>query len=396
MKSILFLVALLCITTLSSQQKERSNYKNYFEKEAKNPAIHHSIISKYYDHPREIIVQLPLSYRQMSQKRYPVLYLLDGERNIKSLTLIANTLARKHKMPEILIVAIPASTTRQQDYTPNDIPMHSSTKLGNAKTFTQFLKEELTTYIDTTYRTVPYRILSGHSRGGLFALNDLLAENAIFQAHFAFSPALWAGNYKLISKASQKLEEGKIGNHFFYVNAGGEESLKIRKAFFQFESLLNIHNPTRWEATFHEHDSHGTTPIPGHYLALRKLYANWDKPWELYDSEGLTAVKTQHDLLSKEFGYRVIPDENDLNNIGYSLLKKGEIEKAITAFQLNTDYHPHSANAFYNYAKALDTKGALDLALSTMEKVLSLNKKPSKEMRTYYQALRKKVSKSNK
>lgn len=385
------------VTVLCSQEREKEipAFINYFENESSNAAQSHLLQSQYYTNPRKVIIQLPLSYTNKTQKKYPVLYLLDGERNIKSLTHIANTLASKHKMPEIIIVAIPASTTRQQDYTPNDIPMHSSTALGHAKTFTKFLQEELIPFIDTHFRTDPYRILSGHSRGGLFAFNDLLDQTHIFQAHFAFSPALWAGNFTLIDRASQQLSHKNLKSSFLYINAGGEEGDNIKTAFHKFEQLLQEHRPAQWHATFHENDSHGTTPIPGHYLALRKLYANWDKPWELFDSQGLDAVITQHHLLSKEFGYRVIPDEDDLDKLGNYYLQKGNITLAIKTLKLNMEYHSYSVNAHDHYAGALEKNGSYVLALEVMEKARSLIKgKPSKAITDRYNSLKQKISKT--
>ena len=64
---------------------------------------------------------------------------------------------------------------------------------GHADRFRRFLEEELVPYVDTHFRTQPFRILAGHSHGGLFAIHALLSGDA-FDAFIASSPSLyWNG-----------------------------------------------------------------------------------------------------------------------------------------------------------------------------------------------------------
>ena len=76
--------------------------------------------------------------------------------------------------------------------------------------------------------------------------------------------------------------------------------------------------------------------------------------------------------LSEEFGYRVIPDEEDLNGIGYAALRNGRASQAVEAFQLNVTYHPYSANAFDSLADGLAALGEIALAIEALEKAVAL------------------------
>lgn len=50
----------------------------------------------------------------------------------------------------------------------------------------------------TAIRTRPYRILVGHSRGGLFAVDTFVEQPELFNAYVAISPSLWWENMALI------------------------------------------------------------------------------------------------------------------------------------------------------------------------------------------------------
>ncbi|GAB3513068.1 hypothetical protein GCM10027442_25550 [Emticicia fontis] len=69
--------------------------------------------------------------------------------------------------------------------------------------------------------------------------------------------------------------------------------------------------------------------------------------------------------------------ENDLNEWGYSLLKKQEILEAIEIFKLNVMFHPNSDNVYDSLGDAYVKAGKKDLAIASYQKALDLN--PKKE-----------------
>lgn len=122
---------------------------------------------------RVILVRLPQSYEAGNQ-RYPVLYLLDGDAHIAHTSATADFLARNGRMSELIVVGIP-NTDRTRDLSPTKVSTPGATGApqfptsGGGDNFLKFLETELIPEIDKTYRTHPYRILAGHSLGGLFA-----------------------------------------------------------------------------------------------------------------------------------------------------------------------------------------------------------------------------------
>ena len=128
--------------------------------------------------PRDVVVWLPPGYKKTTEKRYPVLYVHDGQNVFDPATSflgvdwqvdeVADQLIREGKMQEIIIVGIWNTEDRVQEY--------SDTAKGHA--YMKFIVEKLKPFIDREYRTQPEREHTGamgSSMGGLISF--LLAWN---------------------------------------------------------------------------------------------------------------------------------------------------------------------------------------------------------------------------
>jgi predicted alpha/beta superfamily hydrolase len=107
-------------------------------------ALKSSATGRNYD----IYIRLPDAYADNSSKKYPILYVLDGQWDFKLLDSIYGGLFYDEFVPEMIIVGITYSgpspdygAQRAMDYTPvEDISVSGS---GDAPKFLAFLKEEL-------------------------------------------------------------------------------------------------------------------------------------------------------------------------------------------------------------------------------------------------------------
>jgi enterochelin esterase-like enzyme len=134
----------------------------------------------------ELIVGLPESYVKEPQRRYPVLYLLDGQCDFNIGNQMSGALRYDKVIPEILVVGItyagekPNYTQlRRADYTPThwQPPDENAPFGGDGPKFLRFLQENLLPTVEATYRVdASQRILAGHSAGGLFTLYALLEK----------------------------------------------------------------------------------------------------------------------------------------------------------------------------------------------------------------------------
>ncbi|WP_338764522.1 serine hydrolase [Bernardetia sp. ABR2-2B] len=99
------------------------------------------------------------------------------------------------------------------------------------------------------------------------------------------------------------------------------------------------------------------------YLTIRqKSYENVEEGIKLYN-----------DLKENDFETYNFSDENELNQLGYKLIEKEQIEDAIKIFQLLISEFPNSSNPYDSMGEAYYLNGNTDLALLNYKKSLELN-----------------------
>jgi predicted alpha/beta superfamily hydrolase len=128
------------------------------------------INSKVLNEQRSIWIHLPSDY-YTTTRTYPVIYLLDGEGHFGYVSTLADYLSDydRNRIPEMAVVAI-HNVDRTRDFTPlhslifgGKIDSARMATTGGGVKFLQFIQTELVPFIDSNYRTQPYRILAAHS-----------------------------------------------------------------------------------------------------------------------------------------------------------------------------------------------------------------------------------------
>ncbi|MFA7227496.1 MAG: serine hydrolase [Melioribacteraceae bacterium] len=88
--------------------------------------------------------------------------------------------------------------------------------------------------------------------------------------------------------------------------------------------------------------------------------------------EGIRAAVEQFNRMKGEKDAFVLK-ENEMNQLGYSLLAENRIDEALTVFKLNVDEFPKSANTYDSYGEALLKKGNKEEAIINYKKSVELN-----------------------
>ena len=359
----------------------------------------HSLRSAILEEERGFRLYLPPGY-ETSTERYPVLYLLDGDAHFHHSTGIVQFLAGNSHIPQMIVVGV-SNTNRTRDLTP---PMRGDTQVpgasparnatqsfpnaGGADRFLRFLEEELAPHIEARYRTQPYRILVGHSFGGLFALHALMNRPQSFHAYIAISPSLWWNDGELVAGAVKSLERLPPQERFLYMSMGSEGDGML-KPIQQFAATLEQARPERltWRYSFLENDHHGSTPHRTLYDGLEALFEDLRISQVLARTGDLAQVEANYARLTKRLGFEVQPSEDLVNALGYSLLQNGKVEAALTAFRRNVERHGDSPNVHDSLGEALETAGQLDAALASYQRALKLGIKADKVHPAYQQHL---------
>lgn len=180
--------------------------------------------------PQEYLIYLPPCYSELTDQRYPVLYLLHGQTYTEDQWV---RLGVPQAMDEMFfsgsgvpfIVVFPDDRYWNSDYGPG---------------FGDRLVGALIPYIDVTYHTIPnreHRALGGLSRGGGWTA-ELGFTNAVLFGSLGFhSPAIFSGDGFVVEKRVLAIPEDLRPR--IWVDAGDND--RELKSILEFERMLTFH-----------------------------------------------------------------------------------------------------------------------------------------------------------
>ncbi|WP_437274623.1 alpha/beta hydrolase-fold protein [Sorangium sp. So ce375] len=311
---------------------------------------------------RPLLVHTPESYKE-GKSVYPVLYLLDGEEQFHHTTGITTFLSAAGRAPEMIVVGVVnTGDSRERDLTPT--PLKDKPGTGGAGKFLSFLKDELRPRIEGAYRTAPYRILVGHSFGGLFGLHTLTSAPDTFNAYVAMSPSLWWDDKVVLRAAEKSFASHESLQAFLYMTMGNESGSMLGDVT-AFAAVLKANAPKglEWEFKHLDRETHGSITHRSTYDALEKLFTGWEAPPEVAT---VKALQAHYEALSKKFHFEVKLTEALLNGFAFNRYEKHR-DEAMAAFKLSVELHPNSPGAHNTLGQAYEDGGQLDLAKANFE-----------------------------
>ncbi len=175
---------------------------------------HHAFESKHLGNKRTIVVYLPPDYKANTERRYPVLYMHDGQNIFDAKTSFlgieweaddhAERLIKADRIEPIIIVGMYNNAERVSEYTQSRDGARKTG--GKGDLYAKFVVEEVKPFIDKTYRTKPDRAntgIAGSSLGGLISLHICRRYPDVFSRCGAISPALMWADHE-ITKSTKK------------------------------------------------------------------------------------------------------------------------------------------------------------------------------------------------
>ena len=225
------------VARLSSDTTLRLNIEEWADRFVKKPRAHTTsknvkIIDTAFVIPqlkrvRRVWIYLPPSYGT-TQKKYPVLYMHDGQNVFDDATSFAGEWGvdetldsiSSHKR-EIIVVAVDhGGAKRTNEYCPYDMERFGK---GEGDQYLDFLVNTLKPFIDKKYRTVKDKsgtYIAGSSMGGLISMYAVLKYPKVFGGAGVFSPAFWIAP-KIFDDIKAR---GKFVNSKIYFYCGQQES----------------------------------------------------------------------------------------------------------------------------------------------------------------------------
>ena len=225
----------------------------------------------------DLYIRKPADFDRNTDRKYPVLYLLDGQWDFKLLDSVVGGLVHDKQMPDIVVVGITYSgedadydALRARDYTPTPGELEGS---GDGPKFLGFLKTELIPFVEENYRGDPSRrVLGGHSFGGLFTLYAMFADPPLFWGYLAGSPAIpWDSDFLVKQEAEFATKHKHLPVRLF-VGVGGAEQLVTPGVNFVRTFSARNYDGLQWDARVIEGEGHAGVKPELYNRGLRFLF----------------------------------------------------------------------------------------------------------------------------
>ncbi|MDP4265510.1 MAG: alpha/beta hydrolase-fold protein [Bacteroidota bacterium] len=363
-----------------------------------------SIQSRILNEERKIMVYIPdgFSAADFARQRYPVVYLLDGEAHFISVVGMIQQLSEVNNnmvCPKMIVVGIP-NIDRTKDLTPTHAdagPPYfygSSKTSGGGENFISFIEKELMPYIDAHYPTAPYKMLIGHSFGGLTVMQTLVHHTGLFNAYVSIDPSMWWDNQHLLKEAKKAIAEKKFQGTYLFLGIANtmDDGINLKKVLNDTSSItrhirsllalkryfeINKQNGLKYMVKYYDNDSHASVPLITEYDALHFIFNYYPIKIGFKDfSDTSTALPDKCERhfsnVSKQMGYKVTAPEQLMNHQGYDALNSKKFKKAERFFKYNIDNYPGSFNAYDSMGDYYQAIGDKLNAISNFQKALSI------------------------
>lgn len=354
-----------------------------------------TIYSKALGENRKIWIYNPAvtSRDADSGKRYPVLYLLDGDAHFLSTVGIVQQLSQANGngvLPEMMVVGI-ENTNRLKDLTP---ALASANAPAAVNPFVKFLSSELIPYMDRNYSTAPYRLLVGHSLGGLTAIDILTHSPQLFNACIAIDPSMWYDRENHLNQAIARLPKQDLKGSRLFIgvantlppgvslsklkNDASAETQHIRSIFRLDKFLKGNTTGLLYAQQYYEKEKHNTVPLLSTYDGLRFIFDYYQFDATEKDFTDSTAslalrLKTHYKRISEKLGYQVAAPAAFISYMGYSALGQKQFKKAEAMFRLNMESYPEKSHVHAAYADYLAAMKDTINAIANYKKALQIS-----------------------
>lgn len=364
-----------------------------------------SIQSSILNEKRKIWVYVPGggAIDIYSKQRYPVVYLLDGDGHFSSVVGMIQQLSTVNGnmiCPEMIVVGI-TNTDRTRDLTPTHIDVDppymdsaSAKTSGGGEKFISFIEKELMPYIESNYPTEPYKMLIGHSFGGLTVMQTFVHHTKLFNSFICIDPSMWWDKQNLLKESKKILINNKFQGTSLFLGIANTmpEGMNINKVLNDtsvetrhIRSILklrsyfeqNKQNSLKFQSKYYNDDSHGSVPLITEYDALHFLFDFYPLKMTFKDfTDTTTALLDKYEkhfsTVSKKMGYKVKPSEEQINSFGYEALGSKHYKKAAGFFKYNIDNYPESFNVYDSMGDYYEAVGDKLNAIKYFEKALSI------------------------
>jgi predicted alpha/beta superfamily hydrolase len=340
--------------------------------------IHSDILNQ----DRIISVYLPKTYDD-HKRSYPVVYHLYGDRIDQYFAEAASVVYNlsSETIPEVILIGIDERNLRYRDLLPQST---DGTDTG-INEFTDYLSKELLPYIDSSYRTMDYKIMVGPQVGANFGIYTLFKNPDLFDAYIITNPFRWTGGRELLfTSINSYISENASLDKFLFITHTEDDALEIagNSHIQRFNEIVNEAQLDNFDVVYNYlPDGYNRISPTGFRTGLQTLFQGYKVPDDV-EIKSLKDFQNYYYIFSQKVGFEVEIPDVAMALKSDELIEKGEIDTAVELLKYAESKYPNGLNALWRLGNIYKDKGEKETAISYYKKVLLISPemKPAQDL----------------
>ncbi|MES2544597.1 MAG: alpha/beta hydrolase-fold protein [Bacteroidota bacterium] len=185
---------------------------------------------------RQLTISLPPSFQSEPNRRYPILFLMDGDYLMAPFQGALTYGNYWEDLPELIVVGL---TQNDKDERSTDCTLDAVTGLpeGKGEVFYEFIAQELIPYIQQKYKGGEFKIIAGHDITASFLNVFLYKDDPVFDAYISLSPELASGMEEQIPDRLANIKKPL----FYYHSTAEGDVKKMREKIFTLDKSITAY-----------------------------------------------------------------------------------------------------------------------------------------------------------
>ena len=272
----------------------------------------HRIASTVLEGERRITVRLPAEYAAEPDRRFPVVYLIDGgpEQDFPHIAGLAQSREINGTFAPFILVGI-ETVERRAEISPTVDPALADryrtdfgAEPGGSARFREYIARDVKPWVEANFRTTDQAALMGESLGALFTVETLLERPDMFDDWIVASPSLWWNDLAFAKAIPGRLKSMPPSEERIYL-ALADEGLWMEEGVERLVDALREHAPKGWQWAY---VPFGDTETHGSHYDLAVLDA-----WRLFYGEPARVYRPHRLLSGVEFAGRSAEEQARLD-----------------------------------------------------------------------------------
>lgn len=343
------------------------------------------INSKKLGTERELIISLPASYESDTQKKYPLVLLLDGDYLFDPFYGAMEYANYWDDMPEVILVGV-VQNKNEERYTDCELDRETGLPDTEGEKFFEFISMELVPMLEKNYRIAPFKVIAGHDTTAAFINLYLYKETPLFEAYISLSPELGTD---METHLPERLS--KISKPIYYYHATADGDIKKMRTRIQKldETAAAVINPAvNYKFDDFKGASHYSLVLYAIPSALYQFFSvyqpistqEFQEKIVKLESGYVDYLKQKYETIEKSLNIKMPVRLNDFRAIEAAIVKNNDLNEFDALSVLANKNYPKTMLADYYMAQMYERKGDFKRAQKSymrafqMEPIAELNK----------------------